>query len=147
MVKISVEHGDFATNEILLRCRTLDEEMLEILTLLQSRSARIPASLEGEIHMLSPGEVLYAESVEERIFLYTSDSVFESKSSLAGLESRHLESGFFRIGKSQLVNLYQVKQLKSLPNSRIGITLQNGEKLIASRHYAQRLKEKLGLLE
>ncbi|MEL7610381.1 MAG: LytTR family transcriptional regulator DNA-binding domain-containing protein [Bacillota bacterium] len=45
------------------------------------------------------------------------------------------------------MNLYHVSKLKSLPNSRIGITLKNGENLIVSRHYIQDLKEKLGMPE
>ncbi|NLB79482.1 MAG: LytTR family transcriptional regulator [Clostridiaceae bacterium] len=52
-----------------------------------------------------------------------------------------------RIGKSQLCNLYHVAKLKSLPNSRLEITLKNKERLIASRHYSQNLKEMLGVLE
>ncbi|MEA4921427.1 MAG: LytTR family DNA-binding domain-containing protein [Clostridiaceae bacterium] len=146
-MKILVEHGPFDENEIVLRCKELDQEMLEILELLRERSARIAAYKDGEIHMLQSSDIYYAEAVDGKTFIYTKDMVLETYQSLAALQDEHGDWGVIRIGKSQLVNLYHVLKLKSLPNSRIEITLKNGEKLIASRHYIQNLKEKLGMLE
>ncbi len=144
-MKIHVEHGDYPENEIILRCQTLDEEMLMILALLRDRSAKLVAYEGNELQLLSPGEVYYAESVDSRTFLYTGEKVLESSQSLASLHAQYEDLGFLRIGKSQLVNLHHVERLKSLPNSRIELTLKNKEKLIVSRHYVQTLKEKLGL--
>ena len=146
-MKIRVEHGAFDESEVVLRCRELDGEMLEVLSLLQERSAKLAASKDGEIHMLPPGDICYAEAVDGKTFVYTQDMVLETGQSLAALQDNHRSAGLLRIGKSQLVNLYHVARLKSLPNSRIEISLKNGEKLIVSRHYVQGLKEKLGLLE
>lgn len=146
-MKILVEHGAFDENEVVLRCKELDEEMLEILALLKERSSRLAAYKDGEIHMLQAADIYYAEAVDGKTFIYTKDMVLESSQSLSALQDEHGDWGVIRIGKSQLVNLYHVSKLKSLPNSRIEITLRNGEKLIASRHYIQNLKEKLGMLE
>ena len=41
IMKIRVEHGEFPENEIILRCKELDEEMMEVLSLLRERSAKI----------------------------------------------------------------------------------------------------------
>jgi len=146
-MKIRVEHGEFPENEIILRCRELDDEMMEILALLRDRSAKIACYKDGEIHFVQPGEILYAEAVDGKTFLYTSGSVLETHQSLSALLSRHEEAGLLRIGKSQLCNLYHVEKLKSLPNSRIEITLKNNERLIVSRHFVHSIKEKLGILE
>ena len=146
-MKIRVEHGDVDENEIILRCKKLDDEMSEVLSLLQDRSAKLSAQKDGETHMLKPDAVYYAETVEGRTFLYTADLVLEVRQSLTHLLEHYSENGFFRIGKSQLVNLYHVSKLKSLPNSRIEITLHSGERLIVARHYMQSLKEKLGMIE
>ena len=146
-MKIRVEHGEYEENELVLHCRELDDECLSILALLRERSAKLVAFKEGETYMVNPGDICYAESVDGKTFLYTTDMVLESGQSLATLRERHESAGLIRIGKSQLVNLYHVGTLKSLPNSRIEITLKNNERLIASRHYVQNLKEKLGLLE
>lgn len=146
-MQIRVEHGDFDENEVILRCKALDDEMLEVLALLRDRSAKLAAFKDGDTHMLSPSDILYAEAVDGRTFLYTKDMVLESGRSLASLLDAYRDAGLLRIGKSQLVNLYHVAKLKSLPNSRIEITLENKERLIVSRHYIQSLKEKLGLLD
>lgn len=71
----------------------------------------------------------------------------ETSRSLGVLQEKFGNMGFVRNGKSQLVNLHHVAKLKSLPNARIELTLKNGERLIASRHYIQSLKEKLGIQE
>ncbi|MDL2218613.1 LytTR family transcriptional regulator DNA-binding domain-containing protein [Christensenellaceae bacterium OttesenSCG-928-M15] len=146
-MKIRVEHGGYDENELVLHCKELDEECLEILALLRERGVKTAAYLDGETHMLKPGDIFYAETVDGKTFLYTAEKVFETAHSLAALQEKHEHAGLIRIGKSQLVNLYHVRKLKSLPNSRIEITLKNGERLIVSRHYVQNLKEKLGLLE
>lgn len=146
-MKIRVEHGEFPENEVVLRCKELDDEMLEVLALLHERSARIACFKDGETHFLLPGEVFYAEAVDGKTFLYTSNLILETHQSLSALHNRHEEAGLMRIGKSQLCNLYHVAKLKSLPNSRVEITLKNSERLIVSRHYVQSLKERLGILE
>ncbi|MDR0381981.1 MAG: LytTR family transcriptional regulator DNA-binding domain-containing protein [Oscillospiraceae bacterium] len=146
-MKIRVEHGAYEENELVLHCKELDDECLSVLALLRERSAKLVAFKDGETHVLRPDDVCYAESVDGKTFLYTADTVLESGQSLAALQEKYEGLGFIRIGKSQLVNLYHVGSLKSLPNSRIEITLKNGERLVASRHYVQNLKEKLGLLE
>ena len=146
-MKIRVEHAEHAENEVILCCKELNEEMLEILALLRERSVRLVGYKNGESHILPPGDIYYAEAVDGRIFLYTANLVLETFQSLVLLQERYVDAGFLRIGKSQLVNLYHVVRLKSLTNSRVEITLQNEERLIVSRHYVQSLKEKLGMLE
>ncbi|MDL2327821.1 LytTR family transcriptional regulator DNA-binding domain-containing protein [Ruminococcaceae bacterium OttesenSCG-928-A11] len=146
-MRIRVEHGEFDENEVVLRCKELDDEMLEVLALLRERTAKLAAYKDGETHMLQPADIFYAEAVEGKTFVYTLDMVLEAAQSLAQLEDRHGEAGLLRIGKSQLVNLYHVAKLRSMPNSRIEITLNNNERLIVSRHYIQNLKDKLGMLE
>lgn len=146
-MKILVEHGDYDENEIILKCKELDGEMLEILSLLKDRTASISAYKDGDVHIIKPADVCYAEAVDGKTFIYTSDMVLETHKSLAALQDYYGNLGFVRIGKSQLVNLYHVAKLTSLPNSRIEISLKNNEKLIVSRHFIQSLKEKLGMLE
>lgn len=145
-MKIRVEHGDYDENEIVLYCKALDDEVLEALSLLRERSIKIAANKDGEIHVLKPGDILFIEAVDGKTFLYTAKAVLETSQSLMRIEELHGDAGFLRIGKSQLVNLFHVAKLRSMPNSRIEITLQNNEKLIVSRHYVQDLKEKLRLV-
>ena len=54
-MKITVEHNNVAENEIVLRCRELDDEMLHILSLLRSGMQSICAWTEDrQMVLLSP---------------------------------------------------------------------------------------------
>lgn len=145
-VKITVEHGGAAENEVILRCPRLDGEMLWVLSLLRSGLQRLCVWDEGrEVTLLAPGEVLYCESVEDHTFVYTEQAVYQTALSLAELEGRYGDAGFFRTGKSAVANLYRLRSLKSRPGGRIEATLETGERLVVSRHYAPLLRERLGL--
>ncbi len=146
-LKITVEHVDCEENEIVLRCKSVDDEILEILSILKEQTLKLPAKRDGNVTMLTPREILYADAVDNKVFLYTNDSVYETSETLHLIESKFINFGFLRIGKSQVVNLQHVRNLKNLLNSRVELTLNNSEKLIVSRHYAQLLKNTLGLYD
>ena len=146
-LKITVEHVDCEENEVVLRCKYIDDEMLEILSILKEQTLKLPAKRDGNVTMLTPQEILYADAVDNKVFLYTKDSVYETSETLQLIESKFINFGFLRIGKSQVVNLQHVRNLKNLLNSRVELTLNNNEKLIVSRHYAQLLKNRLGLYD
>lgn len=42
-MKIRVEHGEYEENELILRCKELDEECLSVLALLRERGAKLAA--------------------------------------------------------------------------------------------------------
>ena len=104
-MKITVEHRDSPENEIVLRCRALDAEMLHILALLRSGMQTLCAfTEERETVFLSPREVLYAESVEEKPWLYCEKAVWRTALTLAELEARYEALGFCRVSRSMVVN-------------------------------------------
>lgn len=136
-MKITVEHTPVLENEVVLRCPELDQEMLWVLSLLRSGLQKLCVWNEGrEAVLLSPGEVVYCDSVEDRSFVYTAGAVYQTALSLAELEGRYGDLGFFRVGKAAVVNLHRIRSLKSQPGNRIEATLETGEKLMVSRHYA-----------
>ena len=145
-MKITVEHGAAAENEVVLRWRELDEEMLWVLSLLRSGVQKL-CVWDGERNtvLLPPGEVVYCESVEDRTFAYTGAAVYRTALSLAELEGRYGSVGFFRVGKAAVVNLHRIRSLKSQTGGRIEATLVTGERMMVSRHYAPLLRERLGL--
>lgn len=144
-MKITVEQTTTGENEVILKYRELDREMQDVLHFLQHSSAKILAQKDKETFLLQPHEVYFVESVDNRVFLYTKEHVLEVQEPLASFEHKYEHAGLVRIGKSQLVNLHRIKKLKSVLNSRIEVTLESGDKLIVSRHYARSFKSRLGL--
>jgi DNA-binding LytR/AlgR family response regulator len=145
-MKIIVEHTSCEENKIILQCAHLDDEMLDILAFLKDRTTKLVAHRDGEVFMLMPDEIFYAETLDGKTILYTEDDIFDSQESLAHLENKYTDMGYIRIGKSQLVNLKYIKKLRSMSNRRIEVTLKTDEKLIVSRHYVQEFKSKLGIV-
>lgn len=145
-MKITVEHVPAGESEVVLRCSELDQEMLWVLSMLRSGLQKLCVWGETrEAVLLAPGEVFYCDSVEERTFVYTAEAVYQTALSLAELEGRYGDLGFFRVSKGAVVNLHRIHSLKSQPGNRIEATLETGEKLIVSRHYAPLLRERLGM--
>ena len=117
-MKITVEHCDTPENEVIVRCRELNEEMLHILALLRSGMQSLCAFTEDrETVFLSPREVLYAESVEERTWLYCERAVWRTALSLSELEARYEALGFCRVSRSMVVNLHGIRKLKAAPGA------------------------------
>lgn len=144
-MKITVEQTPGAANEIVLRCESLDGEMLELLSLLHARDRRLMGHGEGETHLLEPRRVLYCETVDDVTFAYTEGAVHRVSLSLSELERDFSPFGFFRCGKATVVNLNAIERLKSCVGGRVEATLANGERVMVSRHYAALLRERLGL--
>ena len=146
-MKITVVHDRQAgENELVLHCGELDEECLYILSLLEQRNRRLAVLGAGraELRYLTPGDALYAESVDGKTFVYLKDEVCECPLALFELEARFADAGFVRISKGSVVNLYRVRSLKSGLSGRIEITVDSGEHLIVSRRYAATVRARLG---
>ena len=73
------------------------------------------------------------------------DDMYETDLKLYELEEKLEESGFFRAGKSCIINLKYIKSLRADFDRRIKVRMENGEQLIVSRQYAETLKKRLGV--
>ena len=100
---------------------------------------------DSKIVLVEPSEVLYFESVDDKVFAYTKDSVYETKAKLYQLEEELPASDFFRANKAVIVNLDKIDSLAPAFGGRFEATLENGYKVVVSRNYLNELKERLGL--
>ncbi|MCM1105170.1 MAG: LytTR family transcriptional regulator DNA-binding domain-containing protein [Clostridium sp.] len=134
-----------AEDEIIIRCKQVDEELLTMIYALKAGRDKMTVSKGEKIFQITPAEIYYFESVDNRVFAYTQKEVYEVKGRLYDLEERFRHTDFFRASKSTIINLSKVKNFSPGFNGRFEACLDNGEKLIVSRQYAAGLKEKLGL--
>lgn len=131
--------------EIIVKCSYLDDELVQLLRRFGQGSSKLNVFRDGEIYLISPEEIYYFESVEEKVFAYCCAEVYEIKSKLYLLEQRLPERDFLRISKSTILNLNKIGRLSPAFGGRFEALLQNGEKVMISRQYVGRLKEALGL--
>ena len=131
--------------QIIIKCQQINEQITSLKSHIELFDNRIQAKKENEVHFINAFDVLYFESVDNRIFLYTEDSVMEIKHRLYELEMILSKKDFIRISKSQIVNINKIRTLKPEINRTILATMCNGEKLSVSRKYVKAFKNMLSI--
>lgn len=131
--------------KITVTCKQLTPDIEKILATLRMMNHQLTAQKDGEIHLLDTAQIIYIESVDRKCFIYTSDEVYESNFRLYELEQQLEDYGFFRVSKSFLIHLQNIQSLKADINRKIRVTMSNGEEIIASRQYSDKLKKRLGV--
>ena len=145
-VKITIlDVGPDEEEEIIIKCRVLDEETRKLLNRFKQGRDKLKAYKKGEITLIDAAEVFYFESVDQKVFACCAKEVYEIKMRLYELEEALPEEDFIRAGKSSILNLNKIKSLTPAFSGRFEALLQNGEKAIISRQYVGTLKRKLGL--
>ena len=72
--------------EMEIRCHEITEEIKEIVTFVKTRQGQLTGIQEGKQYEIPVLDVCYIESVDNRVFLYTSKQVYETKQKLYELE-------------------------------------------------------------
>ena len=132
-------------DELIVKCDYLDESLTKLINQFKTGKGKMNFYKDGKIVFVEPEEVLYFESVDDTVFAYTKDSVFETKSKLYQLEEELPASIFFRANKAVIVNLDKIDSLAPVFGGRFEAVLENGDKVVVSRNYLSTLKELLGL--
>ncbi len=132
-------------DEIIIKCRQVDEQMLKMIHTMKMGREKIIGTKDGSIMQIDPGQIYYFEAVDNRVFLYLQKEVYETKYKLYELEERFRGTDFFRASKSVILNLSKIQNLTPALGGRFEASMKNGEKVLISRQYVPILKEKLGL--
>lgn len=145
-MKITIlEPADGDEDEIIIRCRHVDQKLLKLIYALKNGQDRITALRDGTFFQVAPRDIYYFEAVDNKVFIYLEQEIYETKLKLYELEKQFQESDFFRASKSCIVNLAKVKSVSPAFNGRFEALMKNGERVVISRQYVPFLKEKLGL--
>lgn len=143
-MKINIDQSNaYDEIEINIKCRIIDENLEKLISTLRLFHSTISGKKDDKIYILKLEDILYFDTVDDRVFIYTNDGVYETTLRLYELEARFAETSMMRVSKSAVINLYKIDYVSPLLNGRIEAVLQNGEKLIISRQYVPALKRKL----
>ena len=129
--------------QIEIRCHEVTDRVREIVTFIKTRQGQLTGIQDGNQYEIPVTDICYVEAVDNRVFLYTGQQVYETRQKLYELEEALSEKYFLRISKSMLLNLMKVKSIKPALNGRFIAILQSGEEIIISRKYVTALKETL----
>ena len=132
-------------DEIIVKCRFIDNDLTQLLNQLKNGSSQMNFLKNNKIVFVEKKDIFYFESVDDKVFAYTQDDVFETNLKLYELEQILYSKSFFRANKAVLVNLNKIKSLSPAFGGRFEAILKNDYKVIISRNYVPKLKELLGL--
>ncbi|MCR5283631.1 MAG: LytTR family transcriptional regulator [Lachnospiraceae bacterium] len=142
-MKIDIQQITDGEDSLVLRYRELTPTVNRILGILRDQDNRIWGRIDGESVAVNREEILYLESVDEKVFAYTRDKVLRLEGSLSSFLTEIEDEAFFRSSKSMVINVNRVISLKSLPSNRIDVTMEGDEHLIISRRYASEFRRLL----
>jgi DNA-binding LytR/AlgR family response regulator len=131
--------------EILIRCYEVTDEIVSYVNSLKKQDSELIGYVQNNIHRLSYGDVYYFETVDNKVFIYCKNKVYESKQKLYELEQLCENRRFFRCSKSTILNIEKITLLHPSFSGRFEAVLDNKETVIISRQYVPQLKSKLGL--
>lgn len=146
MMKITIiDPAPDEEDEIIVKCRFIDNDLTQLLNQLKNGSSQMNFMKNGKIVFVEKKDIFYFESVDDKVFAYTKDDVFETNLKLYELEQLFYSKSFFRANKAVLVNLNKIKSLSPAFGGRFEAILKNDYKVIISRNYVPKLKELLDL--
>ncbi|AIQ17323.1 histidine kinase [Paenibacillus sp. FSL H7-0357] len=144
-MKITIEDiPEGSEPEIILRCNEPDDALLRLIYSIKSNSKKLIGLTGMQMHVISPGDVFYFEAVDNKVFIYCREKVYESRLKLYELEADYEQGDFFRASKSTILNIAKIKSVSPILYGKFEALLQNGEKVYISRQYVPVLKKKLG---
>jgi DNA-binding LytR/AlgR family response regulator len=145
-MKIIIEECKLDEEEqITIRCKELNENILKLLSELKMGQKKLAGIKDGNITMIDPANVYYFEGVDNKVFLYSKQNVYETKLKLYEIEEEYKNTDFFRASKSVILNVTKIRCISPAYSGRFEALLFNGEKVVISRQYVPELKKKLGL--
>ena len=141
VIRPSVDEED----EIIFRCHVLSDDMDRFIRQIKYGEIKFVGYDKRGISTLVASDIYYFETVDNKVFAYCRQSVYEVKERLYQLEEAIEELPFMRISKSMIANLEKILHISPALGGRVEALLENNEKVIISRLYAPMLKSKLGV--
>lgn len=144
IMRVKIEESErYLETEIHIKCYKVDDSIKNIITCIERKECFILGKQENKICKIQLSEILYFESVEGKTYIYTNEDVFACDEKLYQIEQQVGGMMFIRISKSIVLNIHKLMSIRPLLYGKMEATLENGEKIIISRHYVKGLKEKL----
>lgn len=143
-MKIILKEDKSLTESIIdITYNIFDQRIKRVVELVKTNGVQLKGEKEGRIHLMPSSDIYYIESVDNVSFLYSELDVFESREKLYSLNHQLKNTSFIQINKSTILNMDYLKSVSPLSNYRLEAQLDNGEKIIISRHYMKNVKQYL----
>lgn len=145
MKLISELNPELTEIEVRLRYPSETGEVRSIRSLLLGFDRRVVGRNDTGTRIIPVHNILYIEAVNRKVFIYTEHEIYETDKRLYEMAEILRGMTFVQASKQIIVNLLKVSSIYPEIGSRLLLTLDNGERIIASRQYAPDIKKELGI--
>ncbi len=121
---------------ITIRYKEPNPTVERIIGILEGGNGKLWGRTDSGSVSIDLSDILYLESVDDKLFAYTTETVARIEGSLVSFMNEVKDENFFRCSKSMIINIGKVRALKSLSSNRIDATMDGGEHIMISRRYA-----------
>lgn len=143
-MKIRVEERSNASEiEVLITCPKVDDEVNRIVKTLETITFTVIGKANGEKYVINIEDIFYFEAVDNHVFAYLEHEIYEVNYKIQELMDLLSRTYFIQVSRTIVLNIKKIKKVTSLVNGRILAVLNNNEKMIITRVYAQKFKQKL----
>ena len=104
-MKIRMQQIVSGEDEILIKYKKMTPEIKKLVERLSENEIIIVGKKEGRQYRILPKDIYYFESVDEKLFAYTSMAEYQVLYTLGEVEEKLSSEGFFRCNKSFVVNI------------------------------------------
>jgi len=128
--------------QVIIECVEITPQIREIHSYVENKGREILGIVDGEYQKrFLLKDVYYFEALDEKVFAYTKEQVYEIRMRLYEVEKSFENQHFIRCSKSVVLNLMLLDSISPALNGRFFAHMKNGEKLIISRQYDPMVKK------
>jgi len=98
----------------------------------------------GRVFFLKTREIDWVEAAGNYLRLHVGADAHMIRQTMSGIEEQLDPKVFYRIHRSQIVNIDRIKELRPLFNGEYEVVLRSGARLTLSRTYRDKLQTRLG---
>lgn len=142
-MKYTITQVNEGEDELTLRYQKVTPEVERVLNFMNNEQIKLVGLSDNMKTIIEPNEILYLESVDGKLFVYTQKDVLRIDYTLSQMSQILNDINFFRCSKSMIINIDKVRCLKSLPSNRIDATMCNGEHVMINRTFASDFRKRL----
>ncbi len=135
-MNIDIQKISDGEESIVIRYKEPNPTVDKIISILEGGSGKLWGRTTSGSVSIRLDDLLYLESVDDKLFAYTTSDVARLDGSLNSFMNDVADERFFRCSKSMIINIGKVTALKSLSSNRIDATMESGEHIMISRRYA-----------
>lgn len=137
------EIGREQEEQAIILCYEVNEDVNSIVSFIKAAGGTLAGYVDEKACQIPLQDVFFVEAVDNRVFAYTVDKVYELKCKLYEFVASYEHRRFFRCSKSFVINLMKIDNVRPILNGRYLATLFNGEEIMISRQYVPELKKRL----